>query len=400
MNTKLLLLLLLTFIFCCCKAETQDYIGYFQKINTAESLIGASEYEKAYIIYDELIKTYPSHFYKDLHNACVCAIKLEKYKEALSLAYDLVKHGYELKDFESKAFDSFRNQKKYWNKFLSEYPQLRKQYKKGLNMPLREKYQALYEIDQQAASTKGDIRRQDSIFYNLSVSLSALIKKEEFPNWLQNKDTIFSHFYVMLRHYCGLRNRIINSEKMQQDSMYAGMTKNDIPVLIEHALHKGLITPDMYEIASTYWDYSNPYGILAIMIDYNIEKVCPFLWADSTKIPEINHRREQIGLPLIIGNLGQLSDSLLYSTWYKFYPFNEIRNAALACDTCKDVLDYYDLIHKLKFEEKTEAKYSTEKQKSDFILQDWSEIRDIHKMGLSRYIKEKTKKNDIDTQRK
>ena len=176
---------------------------------------------------------------------------------------------------------------------------------------------------------------------------------------------------------------------MQQDSMYIRMTKNEIPVLIRDALHKGLITPDMYETASTYWDYSNPYGKLAIMIDFNIEKVYPFLFADSVKITEINQRREQIGLPLITGNLGQLSDSLLYSTWYKFYPFKEIRESALACDTCKNVHDYHNLIHELNLEINTKEKYTKEKQKSNFILRDWSEIRDKHYMGLSRYVKEK-----------
>ena len=222
MKTKVLLL----FLFIACsfvtsgfKIASRDYIDYFHKINVAESLISGSDYEKALSIYNELFLTYPSCFYKDLHNACVCALKLEKYDEALAFASNLVNYGYELKDFESQAFDSFRNQKKQWNKFLSNYPQLREQYEKKLNIPLREKYLVLYEIDQQAAST--GTRMQDSLFYELAVSLSKLIKESGFPHWLQINNSINTKFYVMLRHYCGLKNRIMNSEELQQDSLYA-----------------------------------------------------------------------------------------------------------------------------------------------------------------------------------
>ena len=382
MNTKLLLLL--TIIFCSCKIEAQDYINYFHKINAAESLIGSSEYEKALVIYDELMKTYPNHFFKDLHNACLCALKLEKYKEALSFARDLVKHGYELKDFDSPAFDRFRNQKKYWNKFVSEYPQLRKQYEKNLNLPLREKYYTLYKIDQQGASLS-DRRMLDNLLYELAGSLSGLIKESGFPHWFQNKDTIHHQFYIMLRHFCGLKNRIMDSEEMQQDSLYARMTNNDIPLLIEQALHKGLITPELYEMATTYWDYSNPYGRLAIMIDFNIEKVYPFLQADASKIPEINRRREQIGLPPVTG---ELSDSLLNTTWFRFYPFQEIQEAALSCDTCKSVRDYSSMINKGNFERQAMNKYLQEKQKTDFILKDWSEIRELHSVGLYKFVEQ------------
>jgi len=51
-------------------------------------------------------------------------------------------------------------------------------------------------------------------------------------------------------------------------------------------------------------------------------------------------------------------------------------------------------------ESNAREKYSEENKKNDFILKDWTEIRDIHKMGLSRYVKEKINLNDIDTQRK
>lgn len=388
MRTKLFLLL--TIIFYSYKIEAQDYIDYFQKINTAESLIGSSEYEKAYAIYDKLIKTYPNCFYKDIHNACLCAIKLEKYEEALSLACDLVKHGYKLKDFESQGFDGLRSQKKYWNEFLSEYPRLQSQYEKSLNLPLRNKFQALYEVDQRVASIRNNTRMGDSVFYKLAISLSTLIKEAGFPCWMQNQDTINIHFYIMLRHYCGLKNKINNSEEMQQDSLYAGMTNNDIPILIEQALHEGLITPDWYENASTYWDNSNPYGKLAIVIDFNIEKVYPALQADTSKIPEINYRREKTGLPPITG---VLSDSLLNPTWYKFYPFREVRQTLLSCDTCNSMNDFIMMIPSI--ERKVKKEYS-QKKRNDFILKDWSEIQDKHYMGLYQFIKDKIKEEKKD----
>ena len=379
MKTKVLLL----FSFMACsfvtsgfKIASQDYIDYFHKINVAESLISGSDYEKALSIYNELFLTYPSCFYKDLHNACVCALKLEKYKEASSFASALVTQGYELKDFESPAFDGLRKNEKYWKSFVRNYPKLRSRYEKSLNIPLRNKYLILYEVDQQTASALHGTRMQDSMFYELAISLSGLIKEYGFPLWLQNKDTINPKFYDMLRHYCGLKNRIMNDEELQQDSLYARMDKNDIPLLAEQALHRGLILPDNYKDIVTYWDPGNPYGTLAIMIDFKTEKVFPFLQAATEEIPEINNRRNNIGLPPVTG---ELSDSLLYSTWYKYYPFQMIREAFLSCKTCNSMDDFWDI--KSPLEKKIRTEFLQKKDMS-FILREWTEIRDFHYTGI------------------
>jgi hypothetical protein len=376
-------------IACSFQTADKDYIDYFRKVNVAESFIRDSNYEKALTTYDELIASYPNHFYKDLHNACVCALRLEKYRKALSLASALVGHGYELKDFESSTFDSFRNQKNYWNQFLTDYPGLRQQYEKNLDIPLRNQYIDLYEIDQQVAALGQGSKK----FPGLALSLSNLIKESGFPHWLQNKDTIQLKLYVLLRHFCGFNHRLMNNAKSQQDSLYARMNQNDIPLLVEQALHKGLITPDMYENATTYWDYSNPYGKLAIMIDYNTEKVYPFLQAAPEAIPEINNRRNNIGLPLVTGE--ELSDNILYSTWYRFYPFQAIKEAFLSCDTCNSLDNFLDI--KRSFENNIMNEF-LQKKDTDFILRDWEEVHDFHYMGIMPIVNSKLKKNGIDTQ--
>ena len=389
-NTQVMLKILLLFVlvsFSSLQTAESDsaYLHYFTKINKAELAIADSRYEESLSIYKSLFAIYPHSFYKDLHNACLCALKLEKYKEALSFARDLVKHGYELKDFESKAFDSFRNQKKYWKQFLSEYPKLRKQYTETLDEPLRNSYHLLYITDQDAASHQKEQRRQDSIFYKLAVSVSGLIKTHGFPQWMINKDTMNTQLYVMLRHYCGLENRIKNDETMQMDSLYIQMQHNDIRVLATQALTDGWILPEAYANIVTYWDNSNPYGEMAIKIDFEKEQIMPFLKALPEKRNDINRMRESIGLPPV----NELTQDAIKASWYKDFPFQKIKEAWLACDTCLEILDYMRIATNLELE------VSNNYRKSYFIIPDADEINNIYFIGVKQYQKNlKNKKNE------
>jgi hypothetical protein len=378
MLKKILLIVFLVSNFLL-KAENNTYVDYFKKINQAELCIADSSYSEALSIYKGVFNSYPHRFYKDIYNATLCAIRISRYEEALKLSEDLVLYGYELKDFESAAFEDFRNNEAYWKSFLSKYGQLRKEYEKAVNLSLRDKWLSLYKIDQQAASHHGDVRLQDSVFYHLAISASNLIKEYGFPDWIAKKDTLNMKLVVMLRHYCGLENRIRASEEMQKDEFYVNMDGNDIRELVTQALNDGWLLPENYVNITTYWDNTNPYGTIAVEINFEEESIKPFLKALPKERDAINKRRELIGLPVI----NELSQEMINSTWYKDYPFRQIKKNWLNCDTCLTGKDYLVL----EKNEALEVENSYIDNNKDFILQDMNAIRDIYYSGIQKYQK-------------
>jgi hypothetical protein len=226
------------------------------------------------------------------------------------------------------------------------------------------------------------MRVQDSVFYELALSISTLIKVKGFPCWMIDKDTIKSHLYAMLRHYCGLVNRIESNEEMQQDSFYTRMRDNDMPLLVNKALEEGWLSPEQYVGITTYWDNTNPYGEIFVEYDFEKEEVRPFLQISSEKKDEINQRRQNIGL-IPINDDTQNFFALNY-------PFKEIKEIWLNCDTCHETLDYIILERKI-----IDTLIDNEKIDAyeDFILQK-VESRNTYYKGVQKYQKNLPSKNN------
>jgi hypothetical protein len=328
---KKIILLLFVVITFCCFTNNSSYVNYHKKTVEAEIYIADSNYSHALLVYKELFNAFPHGFYKDYHNAALCAIKTDNFKDALNFFKALVLHGYTLKDFNNPAFDGFRNNTKQWNKFLSEYEKWRKQYEEQLNTPLREQYSLLFQTDQQFAKRRIDDRIRDSVFYELALSVSSLIKTNGFPCWMINKDTINSHLYAMFRHYCGLSNRIKVDYEMQQDSFYIRMCDNDIPILVNNAFEDGWLLPAHYAGITTYSD-KNLYGEISVEYDFEKEEVRPYLRLSAEEKEKANQRRQAIGLVTV----NEESQKIINLN----YPFKEIKEIWAKCDTCYETLDY------------------------------------------------------------
>jgi hypothetical protein len=367
-------ILLITALMCNLLLQAEEdgaYINYFRRANQAELLIADSSLFAALSIYKDLFDDYPHCFYKELHNASLCAIQTNQYDDALKFCKDLVRHGYELNFFESPAFDEFRNNETVWDTFLSVYPELRTSYEKSIDQSLRDKYLSLYEIDQQVASSRDNRRYQDSIFYCLAVSLSNLIKNYGYPHWMIHSDTINMKLYAMMRHYCGLENRIKVSEEMQKDTLYIGMDKlNDIRQIATQALNDGWLLPENYVGITTYSDLSNLYGTVAVKINFEEERVTPFLKAPPEERDEINKRREKIGLLPV----NELSQELINSTWYKDYPFKKIKEAWMKCDSCSTAKQYSKIASDLALE----VRNSIEEKNKLFLINEPDDINNIY----------------------
>lgn len=373
-----LLIILLFFNLLCVFPQPCDFIAYHERIYKAEEHISLMRFSEALSIYNELIDLYPHMFYKDLHNACICAIKTGNMDRAFQLAEQLVLQGYELYDFNYAGFRPLQIETSHWNQFLNNYPEIRKQYHNKLDTALRSQYYRLFIKDQEAA-TSYNLKTQDSMFYHQSMKLSNLFIKNGFPTLNVNKDTLDLKIFVQLRHYFGLVNRFNKDEDMQNDPFYINMDfKNSkLDVLLWDALCKGKLLPQTYADAVSYFD-DKRYGDLAIDLNFEKETVSLYLHLSEQELELVNKRRLKIGLFPVSSN----SDIFLETTWYKHYPFKEIKEAWMNCDTCESGLQYLNIQGEI--ENIVKEKFNNVEE-NDFILFDFHKIKSIWMSETMQY---------------
>ncbi len=379
-STKRFLLIVSVFSITLSSFAKESFVEYHKKIFDAEKLIAQNEYDSAFLVYQSIFSYYPHAFYKDLHNACICACKTGDLKNASLYAEKLVLQGYEMDDFNNTGFVPLKENKRVWNKFLKKHPLLREQYNNSLNHELRKKYYDLFVSDQKAAKPDNSLHSQDSVFYQQAVKLSIMFQEQGFPSLDLNKDTINIKIFAMLRHYFGLANRFNLNEEMQCDSFYTSMNFKAIQIdtLVLEALYNGRLLPQTYVDATSYFA-GNPYGNLAIKIDFDKETVGFHINMKPEQVEEINKRREKIGLfPIQI-----LSNEIFKSTWYNEYPFKEIKEAFLKCNAC-EMGDYVTL--KKMEEDKVRNRFILKKD-NEFILFDFNQIKETWNTGIDKYMK-------------
>lgn len=365
---------------------SQNYVTYHHRTFNAEKLIAVENYPEALAIYDSIFTEYPHAFYKDLHNACVCACKTGQLKKASQYAEKLVLQGYEIIDFNNSGFAPLRDDKKLWQKFKKKYALLQQQYDKSLNQELRKKHSDLLISDQVAAKSRNGSYLSDSVFYHQAIELSELFQKNGFSALDTNKDTLKIKVYAMLRHYFGLVNRFQRDEEMQRDSFYVAMdfTATKLDSIVLAALHTGKILPQTYADATTY-NAGNPYGDLAIKIDFETEKVSLYLHLKPDEIDEVNKKRTSIGLFPI----ENISDDVIKTSWYAQYPFKEVKEAWSSCDSCKTNSDY----RKIQWDIEKALRNSFEEKNNDtsFTLNNANDIKEIWFFGTEPYKANKSK---------
>jgi hypothetical protein len=140
----------------------------------------------------------------------------------------------------------------------------------------------------------------------------------------------------MLRHYCGEENK----KKYNSESNFINSISR-IHKIMDQALYNGLVSPSLYVHITTYWERENPYGKLAINIDFDNKEITTFYKNTSKEqIEVINQNRNKIGLPV----MNQIVEDIINSPKYKNYPFTEIEEAVLNCDSCKTMKQYMNII--------------------------------------------------------
>lgn len=360
----------------------QNYIKYFENINKAEQYINRLALDSALIVYESTFKDFPNHFYKDLHNACLCNIKDKKLEKAENLAEQLILHGYELNDFsKDSAFSDFVKST-YWGKFQNNYPSLHGKYLQALNPSYRKTLYRMSVLDQKAASSR-QMDFQDSTFYHQALELDSLFKQHGFPIYMRNKDTLNAKIFIMLRHYFGLVNRTKSNPEMLKQSCYRSMdfSKINLRDIVEKSFKTGLILPQTYIGMVSYWDQNNSFGDIVVKIDFELEKVTLLLNISPDRVVEVNKNRVLIGLP----EISYTNPDVLNNTWYSKYPFKEIKNALLACDSCTSYLDYMDI--SVNEELKVSNTFKVEPKLEGFIITNHSNINNKFYDGIRKYYK-------------
>lgn len=370
--------LLFSFIFVgFVSAQEKNYINYHQKLNQSKKLIAEGKFELAFENYRTTFKEYSNHFYKDIHNACICAIRCEKFAEADKLAIDLVLHGYTLNDMEQSSFDAYRKSK-YWAPFVKNYQKLRDKYELRLDKELREKYYRLFLEDQRVASSGkeyGNITN-DSAFVEIFQRLYEAYKLDGIPDYLRNKDTMNIKYFILYRHYFGLKNNADNNFELKSKSDIYKITDDlKLKEVLLSEIKNGNISPQFYADAVSYNNYSRPFGKPALKIDFKTEQVLLYMNLKEQEREEKNKNRKAIGLmPLSEGN-----SAVLHSTWYTHYPFKQIKDSLKSYQNCKNPLVKLKVIRKLEAEAKN--KYSNSLT-TDFYIDDYNRIKETHFFGL------------------
>lgn len=356
-----------------------DYLESHRQTHKAEIFIANQQFDSALVIYERLFTQLPHGFYKDLHNAAVCYLKVNDLDRGFELIKKLVLHGYVLEDFEASSFETLHSNSIYWKRFLKQYPLLRTSYLESRPEDLYRQYYQLYLTDQKAASS-WDINYQDSVFYSQAHDLFQLVDQHGFLPIDVNKDTIRTHVFIQFRHLGGLLNRYKRNPHAFDDNYYAKIedyTINFNTILLK-ALKSGKILPQTYADIVSYWASPNPYGDIAMKIDLEEETVGFKVNLTLEQIKETNARRSEIGLyPFTLA-----SDDIFQYTWYREYPFKEIKELYLNCDSCMTSLDYDRL--RRAAEKKVKDRFDTNSAK-EFILVDVTFIRDIWLYGFNEY---------------
>ncbi|MGQ1910631.1 hypothetical protein ACT3CE_12700 [Marinifilum sp. RC60d5] len=367
-------------LFLGCKEE--NYITYHQnKINANLHLIN-KQFDSAQIVFDDIFDKYPKHFYKDIHNACLCAIQQGKYDKALDYAKELVLHAYEMSDFEKYYFTNFRNSQE-WNEFEEEYPELRKKYLKKQDYNLRDIYYKMSINDQQAAKKYGttDANKLYNAYYTNAKELYDLYKEHGLPNFLRNNDTLNVGYMVLFRHYFGMKNVVNNSDELKIKFQHLNFDSLSWSGILKQELQKGNVSPEFYSQVIAYQDPKKPFGKCAIRLDFKTERVELFAPLSDDKAEWVNKNRYEIGLmPYVESN-----SDMLKSTWYAEYPFKEVKQAYAECDSCKTFTDYMEL--KYIVENEIRLKYETEDISNGFLFENYNGINEVYLENFNEYQK-------------
>lgn len=210
---------------------------YHNFVNKAELLICKSDLKNASLSYDSAFAAMPQQaFAQDIYNASVCAIKINNFDKAVSYCKELVVLGCDLNFFTKKAsYNALIENRIKWLEVVNSYELLCKNRVKQINWKLRNKIQAIQEIDQSAYRLRGidktltnDVLKQ--ITENIHQEIESLFKNNGYPSekeigiFIENDTLIInSPLNVLIRH--SYQTKLYSLKPFLQDALNKGNLK-------------------------------------------------------------------------------------------------------------------------------------------------------------------------------
>jgi hypothetical protein len=247
MKKNLITLLLFVLRGITLNAQTETYKDkrkYFDYINQAELSITSGDIQLGLNNYQRAFKINSLPFASDLYNASMCAISLNRFREAMSICWQLAESGVASAFFDkASAFSSLKKERK-WSKLLQHADEVKNQLAVKYKV-VNDKISTLYQADQKMHSVwassdhnrklAGDVRViDDSISRELMDMFETNGYLSEFKVGVSVvEDTILTDpefTIIMLHNYQGLYGN--------SDTLFSTILWNQ--------LLAGTIRPDFY----------------------------------------------------------------------------------------------------------------------------------------------------------
>ncbi|MDX9845513.1 MAG: hypothetical protein RBT74_00910 [Tenuifilaceae bacterium] len=335
-------------------------------------------YSQALLAYEEL-RGKASFFAKDLHNLSICYLNTNQLDSAISLARQLVLRGRTLDNFSKyKEFDAIASTKE-WVAFTKVYPLLRERYEQNLDHSFINIINRAIGPDQEFQKISEE--KRDSTYYYQGIMLFDYIFDNGFPDFFKDEEPILaSQLLAMLRHFFYLPKMFSADTGLASRKSYSHMVFNrPYSECILKAVYEGKLQPSSYESIMHYSSVDSPFGKIGICFDFDKETVSLDFGSFNSNHEEINKNRRAIGLAQV--------DSFsvnLEGTWYKEFPFKEIKEAYINCDTCKSLKDYSMLSGEIR--ERIRDAFKNEELESFIFSYDPSNLRSFTMKGAYKYM--------------
>lgn len=282
---------------------SQNYFDYFKQVRKAEHAILDSNYHKAVLIFDSLVKRYSYIYLENYYTAAQTAVVANENAKAIKFIQLGVKEGLDIKWLYRDSILIQLTHQPEWEQIKNKYDSLHSIYTKSLNYQIRRKVGRLSSLDKKWRNKYEThpwnflwrpfigLRWKKISQKIVEDSLIPIIRKVGYPgkrllgpdtlctiNNLKYLDLGNSSIYTVLRHYYSWRNR------------------KSYKKLLLQQVKKGFLQPKNFASIIDYW---HKWGKEKVYTGLPYCQYFDFNTIKNDNLDKINRRRKKIGLGTI-----------------------------------------------------------------------------------------------------